>query len=57
VVNEAVELAKTFSTEKSPAFINGLLDKVLKQVLHQRGADGNAEGPGASELPPPPAAP
>lgn len=35
VVNEAVELAKTFSTEKSPAFINGLLDKLLKQVLKE----------------------
>ncbi|MBY0311822.1 MAG: transcription antitermination factor NusB [Phycisphaerales bacterium] len=32
-VNEAVELAKTFSTEKSPSFINGLLDKTLKKVL------------------------
>lgn len=31
-VNEAVELAKSFSTEKSPAFINGLLGKVLKRV-------------------------
>lgn len=33
VVNEAVELAKAFSTDKSPAFINGLLDKVLKKVM------------------------
>ncbi|MEZ6318210.1 MAG: transcription antitermination factor NusB [Phycisphaerales bacterium] len=33
VVNEAVELAKAFSTEKSPAFVNGLLGKVLKRVL------------------------
>ncbi|MBN8645967.1 MAG: transcription antitermination factor NusB [Planctomycetes bacterium] len=32
-VNEAVELAKEFSTEKSPAFVNGVLDKVLKRVL------------------------
>jgi transcription antitermination protein NusB len=32
VVNEAVELAKEFSTDKSPAFVNGLLDKVLKRV-------------------------
>lgn len=32
-VNEAVELAKAFSTEKSPSFINGLLDKALKKVL------------------------
>jgi N utilization substance protein B len=31
-VNEAVELAKHYSTEKSPAFINGLLDKVLKRI-------------------------
>jgi N utilization substance protein B len=37
-VNEAVELAKSFSTEKSPAFINGLLDKVLKRVLAEQAA-------------------
>lgn len=30
-VNEAVELAKEFSTDRSPSFINGLLDKVLKR--------------------------
>lgn len=35
-VNEAVELAKTFSTERSPAFINGVLDKLLKRVLASR---------------------
>ena len=34
-VNEAVELAKEFSTDKSPAFVNGLLDKVLKRVLKE----------------------
>ncbi len=28
VINEAVELAKTFSTEESPAFINAVLDKL-----------------------------
>jgi N utilization substance protein B len=33
VVNDAVELAKEFSTDKSPSFINGVLDKVLKRVL------------------------
>jgi N utilization substance protein B len=32
-INEAVELAKAFSTEKSPSFINGLLDKVLKKIV------------------------
>ena len=35
-VNEAIELAKRFSTENSPAFINGLLDKALKRVLSAR---------------------
>ncbi len=32
-VNEAVELAKEFGTDRSPAFVNGLLDKVLRRVL------------------------
>lgn len=39
-VNEAVELAKAFGTEKSPGFVNGVLDKVLKQVLAQAPAEG-----------------
>ena len=44
-VNEAVELAKAYSTEKSPSFINGLLDKVLKRVLaEQSAAAAAAEG-------------
>lgn len=30
VINEAVELAKKFSTEKSPRFINGVLADILK---------------------------
>ena len=33
VVNEAVELAKQFSTQQSPGFVNAILDKILKQVL------------------------
>jgi N utilization substance protein B len=33
VVNDAIDLAKEFSTEKSPAFVNGVLDKILKRVL------------------------
>jgi transcription antitermination protein NusB len=45
-VNEAVELAKTFSTEKSPAFINGLLDKVLKRVLAAKEEGASQEGGG-----------
>lgn len=29
-INEAIELAKVFSDEKSVSFINGMLDKILK---------------------------
>lgn len=32
VINEAVELAKAYSSERAPAFINGVLDKVMKRV-------------------------
>lgn len=31
-VNEAVRLAKEFSTERSPAFVNAVLDKLLKAI-------------------------
>jgi N utilization substance protein B len=34
VIDEAIELAKQFSTEQSGAFINGVLDAVLKE--HER---------------------
>ena len=42
VLNEAVELAKHFSTDKSPAFINALLDKVTKAM------QGVTDQPGVS---------
>lgn len=32
VINEAIELAKKFSTEKSGPFVNGVLDAVLKNL-------------------------
>lgn len=32
-VNEAIELAKIFGTERSAAFLNGVLDKMLKRVM------------------------
>jgi len=32
VINEAIELAKKYSTDKSPAFVNGVLDAVLKKI-------------------------
>ncbi len=40
-INEAVELAKEFSTEKSPMFINGVLDKIYRQM---RGEEDPAPG-------------
>lgn len=33
VIAEAIELAKQFSTEQSAAFINGVLDSLLKEHL------------------------
>lgn len=35
VINEAIELAKKFSTEKSPRFVNGVLDAVLKKLKQE----------------------
>jgi N utilization substance protein B len=32
VIDEAIELAKEFSTEQSPAFVNGVLDAVLHET-------------------------
>jgi len=32
VINEAIEIAKKFSTDKSPGFVNGVLDAVLKRL-------------------------
>ncbi len=31
-INEAIELAKKFGTDKSPAFVNGVLDGVLRKL-------------------------
>ncbi len=32
IINEAVELAKKFSTEKSPKFVNGVLADIVKDI-------------------------
>ena len=32
VANEAVELAKKYSTEKSPSFVNGILAGIIKEL-------------------------
>ncbi len=38
VVNEGVELAKRYSTDRSPGFVNAVLDGVLKRVRGEAGA-------------------
>lgn len=36
VINEAIEIAKKYSSEQAPRFVNGVLDAVLK-MLKQKG--------------------
>lgn len=49
-VNEAVELAKEFSTDRSPAFVNGVLDKILKRVLKEaRGGEAQSAAGGGEK--------
>ena len=43
-INEAIELAKRYSTERSPAFINGILDKMYKRLADHPSPPAN-EGP------------
>ena len=31
-INEAIEVAKTFGTEESPAFVNGILDEIAQTL-------------------------
>lgn len=51
VIDEAIELAKQFSTEQSPAFVNGVLDAVLKEshelAATKRRSDETTEGQSA----------
>ncbi|MHC5115081.1 MAG: transcription antitermination factor NusB [Planctomycetota bacterium] len=49
-INEAVELAKEFSTEKSPLFINGVLDKIYKSGREDDPPEAN-DTPEASDTP------
>lgn len=38
-INEAIEIAKKFGTEESPAFINGILDQIAGERTAERAAD------------------
>ena len=49
VINEAVELAKTYSTERSGRFVNGVLSKL---ALEERAADIDFR-PSRNDLEPP----
>ena len=35
-IDESIEIAKKFGTEKSPSFINGVLDKVKKELAKKK---------------------
>lgn len=35
VISEAIEIAKSLSTEKSPGFVNGVLDGILKGMVDE----------------------
>lgn len=48
VINDMVALAKEYSTEKSPAFVNALLDKVLKELESEEAAAASGSGSAAS---------
>ena len=49
VINEAVELAKKFSTEKSGAFVNGVLDKIYQTMSAGRESSPGKENNHDSE--------
>jgi N utilization substance protein B len=55
VIDEAVELSRRFGSEDSPAFVNGVLDRVAKARSAERGTrnEGNSEPQTAAEAPPP----
>lgn len=42
-INEAIDIAKRFSTEKSGAFINGILDAVYKELLASQAKDSDTD--------------
>jgi transcription antitermination protein NusB len=45
VIDEAIELAKVFSTENSPGFVNGVLDAVLREQQALKQETTNDQGP------------
>jgi len=45
VINEAIELARTFSGPDSVRFVNGVLDAIRKRIAQDRGPTSGPRGP------------
>ncbi len=43
VIDEAIELAREFSTENSPSFVNGVLDAIMKEHKALTGLPGSPQ--------------
>ncbi len=43
-INEIIELAKRYSTEESPKFVNGILDAALKQLVGEGRVNKSGRG-------------
>ncbi len=43
-INEAIEIAKKFGSEDSPAFVNGILDEIARSLPEKPAARGGAAG-------------
>ena len=57
VIDEAIEMAKSFSTSQSPGFINGVLDAILKEMQALQGSGFRASGSGEETPNPAPSSP
>lgn len=44
VIDEAIEIARKFSTEESTQFVNGVLDAIRKKIEHRAIKEGQHEG-------------
>lgn len=51
-INEAVELAKLYSSERSPSFINGVLDRIARKLREKPATGGEAAEPASGDKPP-----
>ena len=49
VINEAIELARTFSGEESVPFVNGVLDALRKNLTREKGEGRREQGEGTRE--------